>query len=70
MANILTAGAWFSAPTRKTSFLTRLLRVQIQARQQRADRVVEQYLAARGLKLPDDAERQTGRLLVKAGRLP
>ncbi|NOJ38937.1 hypothetical protein [Bradyrhizobium australiense] len=70
MANVLTTGAWFSAPTRKPSFFNRLLRVQIEARQRRADRVVEQHLAARGFKLTDDAEGQTGRLLTKPGRQP
>ena len=29
MANVLTSGAWLSAPTKKPSFLARLLRVQI-----------------------------------------
>jgi hypothetical protein len=70
MANVLTTGAWFSAPTSKPSFLTRLLRVQIEARQRRAERAVEQYLATRGFKLTDDAERQIERLLSNAGRRP
>ncbi|ANW01416.1 hypothetical protein [Bradyrhizobium icense] len=70
MANVLTTGAWFSAPTGKPSFFTRLLRVYIEGRQRQADRAVEQYLAARGFKLTDDAERQTGRLFAKAGRQP
>lgn len=68
MANVLTTGAWFSAPTKKPSFFVRLLRVQVEAREQRANRVVEQYIATHGLqKLTDDAERQIGRLLSKAG---
>src|SRR5260221_14442934 len=46
MANVLTTGAWLSAPTRKPSFFARLLRSQIEARQRHADRLVEQYLAA------------------------
>lgn len=68
MANVLTTGAWLSAPTTKPSFFARLLRVQIESRQRRADRLVEQYLATRGLKLTDDAERQIERLLFKAGQ--
>lgn len=67
MANVLTTGAWLSAPTTKPSFFARLLRVQIESRQRRADRLVEQYLATRGLKLTDDAERQIERQLLKAG---
>jgi len=68
MANVLTIGAWFSAPTKKPSFFARLLRVQLKARQRRAERVVEHYLASHGLKRTDDAERQIERLLLKAGR--
>ncbi|QWG23083.1 hypothetical protein KMZ93_24560 [Bradyrhizobium sediminis] len=69
MANVLTSGAWLSAPTKKPSFFARLLRVQIESRQRRADRLVEQYLATRGLqKLSDDTERQIERLLLKAGQ--
>ena len=64
MANVLTTGAWLSAPTKKPSFFARLLR----ARQRRAERTVEQYLAARGLKQTDDAERQIERLYLRAGR--
>jgi hypothetical protein len=64
MANVLATGAWFSAPTKRPSFFARLLRVQIELRQRRAERVVEQYIASRGLnKLSDDAERQIERLL-------
>ncbi len=37
MANVLTTGAWLSAPTKKPSFFVRLLRVQIDARQRKAD---------------------------------
>src|SRR5258706_7124577 len=44
MANVLTTGAWLSAPTRNPSFFARLLRSQIEARQRHADRLVEQYL--------------------------
>ena len=67
MANVLTTGAWLSAPTKKTSFFARLLRVQVEFRQRRADRVVEQYIATHGLqKLSDDGERQISRLLSKA----
>ena len=68
MANALTTGAWLSAPTKKPSVFARLLRVVIKARQRRAERLVEQYLATRGLKQTDDAERQIERLLLKAGR--
>ncbi len=70
MANVLTTtGALLSAPTRKPSFFSRLLRVQVESRQRTADRLVEQYLATHGLdKLTDDAERQIERLLFKAGR--
>ena len=64
MANALTTGAWLSAPTKKPSFFARLLR----ARQRRAERTVEQYLATRGLKQTDDAERQIERLYLRAGR--
>ena len=67
MANVLTTGAWLSAPTKKPSLFTRFWRVQIEARQRRANRVVEQYLATHGLdKLTDDAERQIERVLFKA----
>jgi hypothetical protein len=68
MANVLTSGAWLSAPTKKPSIFARLLRVQLDARQRHADRVVAQYLATHGNKLTDDAERQIERLLFKAGR--
>ena len=68
MANALTTGAWLSAPTEKPSVFGRLLRVVIKARQRRAERMVEQYLATRGLKQTDDAERQIERLLFRAGR--
>jgi hypothetical protein len=67
MANVLTTGAWLSAPTKKPSFFARLLRAQMESRQRRAEREVEHYLAVRGLKLTDDAERQIERLLLKAG---
>jgi hypothetical protein len=46
-----------------------LLRAQVESRQRRADRVVEQYIATHGLqKLSDDGERQISRLLSKAWR--
>ena len=69
MANVLTTGAWLSAPTKKPSFFARLLRVQIDSRQRRANRAVEEYIAVHGLqKLSDDAERRIGRLLYEAGQ--
>jgi hypothetical protein len=68
MANVLTTGAWLSAPTKNPSFFARLLRAQIEARQRHADRVVAQYLAVHGNKFTDDAERQIERLLFKADR--
>ena len=67
MANVLTTGAWLSAPTRKPSFFDRLVRAQIEARQRHADRVVEQYLAFHGGKLTDDAERQIERVIFRGG---
>ncbi len=63
MANVLTSGAWLFAPTKKPSFFARLLR----ARQRRAERVVEHYLATRGIKQTDDAERRIEHLFLKAG---
>ena len=68
MANVLTTGALLSAPTRKPSFFSRLLRVQVESRQRTADRLVEQYLATHGTKLTDDAERQIERLILRGGR--
>jgi hypothetical protein len=69
MANVLTTGAWLSAPTKKPSFFARLLRAHAESNQRRADRVVEQYIATHGLqRLSDDAEHQISRLLVKRGR--
>ena len=69
MANALTTGAWHSAPTKKPSFFARLLRIYLKSTQRRADRVVEAYIADHGLhKFSDDAERQIGRLLTRAGR--
>ena len=68
MANVLTTGAWLSAPTKKPSFFARLLRAHIEARERQAERVVERYLATRGLKRTDDAERQIERLLFRADR--
>ena len=70
MANALTTGAWFFAPTQKPSFFSRLLRVQLEARQRRADREVAAYLAARGFKMTDDTEREIGRMLAAGGRQP
>ena len=64
MATVLTSGAWLFAPTKKPSFFARLLR----ARQRRAERVVEHYLATRGIKQSDDAERRIERLFLKAER--
>ena len=67
MANVLTTGAWLSAPNKKPSFFARLLRAHIESGERRANRVAEAYIAAHGLqKLSDDAERQIGRLLAKA----
>ena len=69
MANVLTTGAWLSAPTKKPSFFARLLRAYAESNQRRADRIVAEYVAAHGLqKLSDDAERQISGLLVKAGQ--
>jgi len=68
MANALTTGARFFAPTRKPSFFARLLRVNVDARQRHADRVVAKYIATHGLKFTDDAERRIERLLSRAGR--
>ena len=69
MANVLTTGALFSAPTKKPSFFARLLRAYGELNQRRADRVVQEYIATHGLqKLSDDAERQISRLLVKTGQ--
>jgi hypothetical protein len=69
MANVLTTGAWLSAPTKKPSFFARLLRAYVESNQRRADRVVEEYVTTHGLqKLSDDAEREISRLLVKPGR--
>lgn len=68
MANVLTTGALFSAPTTKPTFLSRLLRVHLEARQRRADRLVEQYLATRAFTLTDDAERDIERLVANGGR--
>jgi len=69
MANVLTYGAWLSAPTKNSSFLARLLRVQIEARQRRADRVVEEHIATHGLQsLSDSAERSISRLLFERGQ--
>lgn len=67
MANVLTTGAWLSAPTKKPSFYARLLRTYLESSERRADRVVETYIATHGLqKFSDDAERQIGRLLFRA----
>ena len=68
MANVLTTGAWLSAPTKKPSFFSRLLRVHLENRQRHADRVVERYIAIHGYKQTDAAERQIERLFFKAGQ--
>ena len=69
MANVLTTGAWLSAPTKKPSLFARLLRALIESRQRQADRIVAHYLATHGLdKLTDDSERQIERLLFKGGQ--
>jgi hypothetical protein len=68
MANVLTTGAWLSAPTKRPSFFARLLRAQIDARQHHADRLVEDYLSVHGNKFTDDAERQIERLIFKVGQ--
>ena len=49
MANVLTTGAWLSAPTKKSSFFARLLRNYLEFSERRADRVVETYIATHGL---------------------
>ena len=69
MANVLTTGVWLSTPTKRPSFFTKLLRVQIASRQRRADRAVAQYIATRGLdRLTDDAEREIERLFARGGQ--
>ena len=71
MANVLTTGAWLSAPTKKPSFFARLLRAHAEFNQRRADRVVEEYIATHGLqRLSDDAERQISDMLIKASHRP
>ena len=69
MANVLTTGVWLSTPTKRPSFFTKLLRVQIASRQRRADRAVAQYIATRGLdRLTDDAEREIERVFARGGQ--
>ena len=69
MANVLTTGAWLSAPNKKPSFFARLLRAYADSNQRRADRVVEEYIATHGLQnLSDDAERSINRLLFERGQ--
>ncbi|MDP1867036.1 hypothetical protein [Bradyrhizobium sp.] len=68
MANVLTTGAWLSAPTKKPSFFARLLRAHFEARQRGAERAVAHYIATHGLKRTDDADRQIERVFLKAGR--
>lgn len=69
MANVLTTGAWLSAPTKKPPLFERLLRAYVDYNERRADQAVEAYIAAHGLqRLSDDAERQISRLLVKGSR--
>jgi hypothetical protein len=71
MANVLTTGAWLSAPTKKPSFFARLLRAHAEFNQRRADRMVEEYIATHGLqRLSDDAERQISQLLINASHRP
>ena len=68
MANVLTTGAWLSAPTEKPSIFPRLLRAHAEFNRRRADRAVRKYIATHGLqKLSDNAEREISHLLVKAG---
>lgn len=68
MANVLTTGALLSAPTKQPSFFVRLFHAHAESNRQRATRVVEQYVADHGLqRLSDNAERQIGRLMGKAG---
>lgn len=69
MANVLTTGAWLSAPTEKPSFFARLLRARIESNERRAARAVEAYVADHGMQqLSDNAERQIDRLFSRAGR--
>jgi hypothetical protein len=69
MANVLTTGAWLSAPTEKLSIFARLLRAHAEFSRRRADRAVRKYIATHGLqKLSDNAEREISHLLVKAGQ--
>jgi hypothetical protein len=71
MADVLTTGALFSAPTKKSSFFARLLRAHLKLNQRRADRVVAKYIATHGLqRLSDDAERQINDILIKSGHRP
>jgi hypothetical protein len=71
MANVLTAGACLSAPTKKPSFFARLLRAYAEINQRRADRMVEEYIATHGLqRLSDDAERQISELMIKSSHRP
>jgi hypothetical protein len=69
MANVLTTGAWLSAPTKKPRPFERLLRTYVEYNQRRADQAVGAYIAAHGLqKLSDDAALQIRRLLVDTGQ--
>ena len=69
MANVLTTGAWLSAPNKKPSFFARLLRASPNPISDGLTALLRQYIATHGLqKLSDDAERQISRLLVKAGQ--
>ncbi len=69
MANVLTTGAWLSAPTKPPPFFARLLRAYVESRQRRADRAVAEYIATHGLQqLSDDTERQISRLLSRTGQ--
>lgn len=69
MANVLTTGAWLSAPTKRPHLFERLLRAYADYNERRADQAVATYIATHGLqKLSDNAERQISQLRVKAGR--
>jgi len=67
MANVLTAGALLSAPTKQPSLLARILRPYAGSKRHPATRAVEQYVAEHGMRrLSDNAARQISRLSVKA----
>lgn len=67
MANVLSTGAWLSAPTKNSRPFERLLRAYVDYNQRRAVQAVSAYIAAHGLKqLSDDAARQIRYQLAKA----